>query len=133
MISLSLTLHVQASSGVWRHGPKIQDSTTWYYDIISSIQLAKNLVFHARTKNIEVHYYYVHEKILASQVDLIYVNSKDQTTNIFIKALSAKKKELCRELLGYCVCVYIYIYTDICRYVYIYISLYISICIGLAC
>ena len=35
-----------------------------YCDNMSSIQLARNPVFHARTKHIEIHYHFVREKIL---------------------------------------------------------------------
>ena len=35
------------------------DLTTIYYENLNSIQLAKNPVFHARTKHIEVHYHFV--------------------------------------------------------------------------
>jgi hypothetical protein len=36
-----------------------------YCDNLSSIQLARNLVFHAWTKHIEVHYHFIREKVLA--------------------------------------------------------------------
>ena len=41
---------------------EVSDPTTIYYDNLSSIQLAKNPVFHARTKHIEVHYHFVRER-----------------------------------------------------------------------
>jgi hypothetical protein len=47
-----------------------------YCDNFSSIQLARNLVFHARTKDIEVHYHFVREKVLAGEIDLIYVSTQ---------------------------------------------------------
>ena len=34
-----------------------------YCDNINSMQLAKNPVFHARTKHIEVHYHFVRERV----------------------------------------------------------------------
>jgi hypothetical protein len=48
-----------------------------YCDNLSSIQLARNPVFHARTKHIEVHYHFINEKVLAGEIDLIYVNTED--------------------------------------------------------
>ena len=62
---------------------------TLYCDNMSSIQLANNLVFHARTKHIEVHYHYVHEKVLVSDIDLVYVSTQEQVANIFTKSLGA--------------------------------------------
>ena len=37
-------------------------------------------MYHARTKYIEVHYHFVREKVLAGDVDLIYVSTEDQHT-----------------------------------------------------
>jgi len=48
-----------------------------YCDNLSSIQLARNLVFHAQMKHIEVHYHFIREKVLAGEIDLIYVNTED--------------------------------------------------------
>jgi hypothetical protein len=36
-----------------------------YCDNISSILLTNNLVYHVRTKHIEVHYHFIKEKVLA--------------------------------------------------------------------
>jgi len=58
-----------------------------YCDNLSSIQLARNLVFHARTKHIEVHYHFIREKVLAGEIDLIYVSTEDQVADIFTKVL----------------------------------------------
>ena len=38
---------------------EVSAQTTIYCDNLSSIQLAKNLIFHTRTKHIEVHYHFV--------------------------------------------------------------------------
>ena len=58
-------------------------------DNLSSIQLAKNPVFHARTKHIEVHYHYIRERVLAGDIDLVYVSTEEQVADIFTKALGA--------------------------------------------
>ena len=39
--------------------------------------LANNPVYHARTKHIEVHYHFVREKVLAGEVDLVYVSTEE--------------------------------------------------------
>ena len=46
---------------------EVSDPTTIYCDNLNSIQLAKNPVFHARTKHIEVHYHFVCERVLSSE------------------------------------------------------------------
>jgi len=61
-----------------------------FCDNLSSIRLAENPVFHARTKHIEVHYHYIREKVLEGE----------QTTDIFTKSLNKVKFEKFREALG---------------------------------
>ena len=48
----------------------------------------KILVFHARIKYVEIHYYFVREKVLQGEVDLKYVNIDDQVADIFTKSLN---------------------------------------------
>lgn len=67
---------------------------------MSSMKIAKNLVFHARTKHIECHYHFVHEKVLSQEVELIDVPISDQLVDIFTKALRRNKFEKMRLKLG---------------------------------
>ncbi|MCO5566319.1 hypothetical protein L7F22_019996 [Adiantum nelumboides] len=76
------------------------DSVTIYCDNISSIMLAKNPVYHARTKHIEVHYHFIREKVLAGEIDLVYVKTNDQVADIFTKALGKEKFCYFCEALG---------------------------------
>jgi hypothetical protein len=62
-----------------------------YCDNISSILLINNLVYHVRTKHIEVHYHFIGEKVIAKEIDLIHASTKDQVAYIFTKALSTNK------------------------------------------
>ncbi len=71
-----------------------------YCDNLSNTQLARNPVFHARTKHIEVHYHFIREKVLAGEIDLIYVNTEDQVADIFTKVLGAEKHCRFRNMLG---------------------------------
>jgi len=71
-----------------------------YYDNISSILLANNPVYHVRTKHIEVHYHFIKKKVLAKEIDLIHVNTKDQVADIFTKALGTDKLRKFRKMLG---------------------------------
>ena len=81
-------------------GCKVEKPITLYCDNMSSIQLANNPVFHARTKHIEVHYHYVQEKVLAHEIDLVYVSTHEQVADIFTKSLGAKKIQRFRAMLG---------------------------------
>ena len=51
---------------------QVSDPTTIYYDNLNNIQLAKNPVFHTRTKHTEVHYHSVCERVFSGEVDLMY-------------------------------------------------------------
>ncbi len=62
-----------------------------YCDNISSILLANNPVYHARTKHIEVHYHFIREKVLAKEIDFIHVGIEDQVADIFTKVLGTDK------------------------------------------
>jgi len=57
-------------------------------------------VFHARTKHTEVHYHFIREKVLASEIDFIYVSIEDQVTDIFTKVLGAEKHRRFHNMLG---------------------------------
>ncbi len=70
-----------------------------YCDNLSSIQLARNPVFHARTKHIEVHYHFITEKVLAGEIDLTYVSIEYQVVDIFSKVLGAEKHRRFRSML----------------------------------
>jgi hypothetical protein len=71
-----------------------------YCDNISSILLANNLVYHARTKHIEVHYHFIKEKVIAKEIDLIHVSIEDQVVNIFTKAFGIDKLKKFQQILG---------------------------------
>ena len=73
---------------------------TLFCDNMSSIQLANNPVFHARRKHIEVHYHYIREKVLAHEIDLVYVGTHEQVADIFTKSLGAEKLHKFRDMLG---------------------------------
>jgi hypothetical protein len=81
-------------------GLHVDKQVVIYCDNLSSIQLAKNPVFHAQTKHIEVHYHFIREKVLVGEIDLIYVSTKDQVVDIFTKVLGAKKHCRFRSMLG---------------------------------
>jgi len=71
-----------------------------YCDNINSILLANNPVYHVRTKNIEVHYHFITEKVLTKEINLIHVNIEDQVANNFTKALGTDKLRKFRKMLG---------------------------------
>jgi hypothetical protein len=71
-----------------------------YCDNLSSNQLAKNPVFHARTKHIEVHYHFVWERVLSGEVELQHVSTDRQIADIFTKPLGLDKLRQFSGTLG---------------------------------
>ena len=56
-------------------GTPIKDMISLHCDNMSNIHLAQNLVFHARTKHIEVHYHFIRECVLVGDVDLQHIST----------------------------------------------------------
>jgi hypothetical protein len=71
-----------------------------YCDNISSILLANNLIYHARTKHIEMHCHFIKEKVLTRETNFIHFNIEDQVANIFTKALGINKLRRFRKMFG---------------------------------
>ncbi|MCO5607724.1 hypothetical protein L7F22_061923 [Adiantum nelumboides] len=56
-------------------GIQVQRPVVIHWDNLSSIQLVRNPVFHARTKHIEVHYHFISERVLDGSIDLTFVRT----------------------------------------------------------
>ena len=52
-----------------------------------ALHIASNLVFHERTKNIEVDSHFIQDKIALGCMTTSFVNSSDQLADIFTKCL----------------------------------------------
>ena len=81
-------------------GEYIDGAVTIWCDNMSNIQLAKNRVFHARIKHIEVHYHFVREKVIDVEVNMQYVSTNQQVVDILTKGLSIEKHTQFRDMLG---------------------------------
>ena len=71
-----------------------------YCDNLSSIQLARNPIFYAWTKHVEVHYHFIQECVLAGDIDLVYVSTQDQVEDIFTKALGSETLHGFQTMVG---------------------------------
>lgn len=70
----------------------LSDGTvTIYSDSQSAIQLSKNPTYHARTKHIDIQYYFVREKVEAKQIQLQYQNTSCLLADCLTKAINAEK------------------------------------------
>ncbi|KAI0523161.1 hypothetical protein KFK09_005553 [Dendrobium nobile] len=80
--------------GIPQHNP-----TTIHCDNISAMALAKNPVFHARTKHIEIDYHFIRQHLNSGEIQLSYIASTDNISDIFTKSFSpARFQELRRKL-----------------------------------
>lgn len=66
----------------------------------SVIALAKNPVYHDRSKHIDMRYHYIRECITRKDVHLKYMKTHDQVTDIFTKPLKKEDFIRLRSLIG---------------------------------
>jgi hypothetical protein len=53
--------------------------------------LAKNVGYQARTKHIDIHYHFIREKVASGEIELVYMESKNQLADYLTKGLSTKR------------------------------------------
>ncbi len=49
--------------------------TVMFCDNVNNIKIAKNLVFHAKTKHIECHYHFVWKKVMSNKIFILHILS----------------------------------------------------------
>lgn len=75
-----------------------------FIDNKSAIDLAKNPVFHGRSKHIDVRFHFIRECVENGEIIVKHVNSEDQRANSLTKALGVAKFERMRSQLGVTKC-----------------------------
>nr|CCH50989.1 T2.10 [Malus x robusta] len=67
---------------------------------IPTISMAKNPIFHARTKHVEIDYHCISEKVLVQEISGHFVCSQDQVVDVYTKALSKSRFIFLRDKLA---------------------------------
>ncbi|CAJ2661747.1 unnamed protein product [Trifolium pratense] len=81
-------------------GEKQEGSLQLHCDNKSAIAMAKNLVFHSRTRHINIKHHFIRSVIEEGDVQLIFCSSQEQLADIFTKALPRGRFQQLREAMG---------------------------------
>lgn len=71
-----------------------------YIDNKSAINLAKNPVFHGRSKHIDVRYHFIRECIERGKIMIKHICTENQRVDVLTKSMATVKFEKMRALLG---------------------------------
>ena len=76
---------------------QMMDPTVIYCDNQSCIKLYENLVFHDRSKHIDIRYHHLRDCVVKRIMMLQYISTEEQDADILTKALSKGKFEFHRD------------------------------------
>ena len=92
---LYLTM-LQAEMGIDRK----EGGTLLLVDNQSSIKLAKNPVFHKRSKHIAIRFHFIREKIVSGEMDLEFVRTLAMAADQLTKHVGVKVLDIGKALMG---------------------------------
>jgi hypothetical protein len=79
-----------------------KESTQILVDNQAAIAIAKNPVFHGKTKHFKLKLYFLREVQREGEIQLIYCKTENQNVDILTKPLPQAKYEFFRQRLGVC-------------------------------
>jgi hypothetical protein len=79
---------------------QVLDSTVIYCDNQSCVKISDNPVFHDRSKDIKIKYYFICDKFQKGEVILQYISTDEQIIDILTKPLSKIKLAYLRDKMG---------------------------------
>ena len=79
---------------------KPQGPLTVLCDNQGAIALSKDNKFHSRTKHIDLRYHFIREAVEEGKINVEYIPTTENVTDVFTKALARPKFEVFIEMLG---------------------------------
>ncbi|XP_019179568.1 PREDICTED: uncharacterized protein LOC109174781 [Ipomoea nil] len=76
------------------------DPATLWCDNLGAIYLCANLVFHTRTKYVEIDFHFVRDKVASGDFVVNFVSTKDQLADVFTKPLPGPRFAALRDKLN---------------------------------
>ena len=77
----------------------MSSSPTLWIDNVGATYLTANLVFHARTKHIEIDVHFVRQKVANNELQVRFISTNDQIADVLTKPLSSHRFKLFRSKL----------------------------------
>ena len=78
----------------------IQQVPVLHSDSQSAIALAKNPVFHSKSKHIEVRYHFIRDILADKWLQLFKVHTNDNPADALTKSLASERFDHCTELMN---------------------------------
>ena len=78
----------------------VQDTTVIFRDNQSGIRISENLVFHDRSKHIDIRYHFIRDMVQRGAVRLDHTGTDEHVADILTKSLGKVKFLTFRENLG---------------------------------
>ena len=72
-------------------GVKLNSTPLLLSDSTSAAAITTNLVLHSKTKHIEIDIHFVRDKVEKKEIEIAFVSSSDQTTDVLTKPLTYSK------------------------------------------